>query len=45
MRYFYLAVLSLLLVLSCQPKQDAQAEAKKVEQVLRDFFSAISEFN
>ena len=45
MRPISLAVLSILLLLSCQPKPDTQADALKVEQVLRDFFVAITEFN
>jgi ketosteroid isomerase-like protein len=45
MRRIYLAIPAILLIFGCQQKQDIQAETQNVEKALRDFFTAISEFN
>jgi len=45
MRYFSFLAIFLGLLMSCQPKEDPQVELQKIENVLQNYFNAISKFD
>lgn len=45
MKYITVSIMCLAFFVSCQPRQDTQAELQKVEKVLYDSFDALSEFD